>query len=144
MGGLPPRFLPFSDGPRLISLQREELGVRREDLGDRCFKLSGLFDPLADRIDPVRGNLLDVLLSIQHEGERPGWVTLAVGAMAGRLATSRMGQRQRSWEAGWGELHMIEKLLDAATQAGGLGALGRTVRRIHTGCNYTTRISKVN
>jgi hypothetical protein len=43
-----------------------------------------------------------------------------------------MGQRQRSWEAGEGELQMIEKLLDAATQAGGLGAFGWQSWRIHS------------
>jgi hypothetical protein len=45
--------LLFGDGPRLISLQREELGVSCEDLGNGFFKLARLFDPLADRIDPI-------------------------------------------------------------------------------------------
>jgi len=72
----------------LISLQGKELGVSRKDFGDCFFKLARLFDALADRIHPIRGNSLDMLLTVQHEGERPDGVTLAVGAMAGGLATS--------------------------------------------------------
>lgn len=83
-----PRFPPFSDNSRLISLQSQELGVSRKDLGDGFFKLARLFDPLADRIHPINGNSLDMLLTVQHKGERPDGVTLAVGAMAGGLATS--------------------------------------------------------
>jgi hypothetical protein len=83
-----PRFPQFSDSPRLISLQGQELGVSRKDLGDCFFKLSRLFDLQADRINPIRGNPLDMLLTVQHEGERPDGVTLAVGAMAGGLAAS--------------------------------------------------------
>jgi hypothetical protein len=83
-----PRFPSFSGRPRLISLQDQELGVSRKNLGDCFFKLSRLFDLQADRIHPIRGNSLDMLLTVQHEGERPDGVTLAVGAMAGRLATS--------------------------------------------------------
>jgi len=64
------------------------LGVRRKDLGDCFFKMARLFDPLADRIHPMRGNPLDMFLPVQHKGERPDGVTLAVGAMAGELATS--------------------------------------------------------
>jgi hypothetical protein len=82
------RFPQFSDSPRLISLQGQELGVSRKDLGGCFFKLSRLFDPQADRINPIRGNPLDMLLTVQHEGERPDGVTLAVGAMAGGLAAS--------------------------------------------------------
>jgi len=39
-------------------------------------------------INPIRGNPLDMLLTVQHEGKRPDGVTLAVGAMAGGLAAS--------------------------------------------------------
>jgi hypothetical protein len=83
-----PRFAQFSDSPRLISLQGQELGVSRKDLGDYFLKLSRLFDPQADRINPIRGNPLDMLLTVQHEGERPDGMTLAAGAMAGGLAAS--------------------------------------------------------
>jgi len=83
-----PRFPSFSDNSRLISLQSQELGVSRKDLGDCFFKLARLFDPLADRIHPINGNPLDMFLAVQHKGERPDGVTLAVGAMTGGLATS--------------------------------------------------------
>jgi len=65
-----------------------------------------------------------MFLTVQHEGERPDGVTLAVGAMAGGLAASRMGKRQRSRESGWGKFHAIQKVPDAAPEAGGQGALG--------------------
>jgi len=118
------------------------LGVSRKDLGDCFFKLSRLFDPLPDRIHPIRGNPLDMLLTVEHEGERPDRVTLAVGAMAGGLAASRMGKRQRSRESSLGEFQAIQKMLDAAAEAGGLGALGREGRRIHSRCNITARTTK--
>jgi len=81
-----PRFPLLSDSPRLISLQRQELGVSRKDFGDCFFKQSRLFYALANRIHPIPGNSLDMLLTVQHEGERPDGVTLAVGAMTGGLA----------------------------------------------------------
>jgi hypothetical protein len=64
------------------------LSVSRKDFGDQFLKLSRLFDPLADRINPISRDPLDMLLTVQHKGERPDGVALAVGAMAGGLAAS--------------------------------------------------------
>ena len=115
------------------------MGVSRKDLGDRFFEVSGLLDPQLDRIDPIGGNLLDPFLAVEHEGERPDGVTLTVDAMAGGLATSKMRERQGSREAIRGKLRTIQKSLDAAAEAGGLSALGRNKRDVHTRCNNTSR-----
>src|ERR1039457_6159894 len=50
-----------------------------------------------------------------------------------------MGKRQRSRESSWGEFHAIHKVLDAATEAGGQGALGWEGRLFHSRCTITSR-----
>src|ERR1700732_412608 len=52
-----------------------------------------------------------------------------------------MGKRQRSRESGWGEFHAIQKVLDAAPEAGGQGTFGRDGRFVHSRCNITSRLN---
>src|SRR6266567_4030758 len=50
-----------------------------------------------------------------------------------------MRKRQRSRWSSWGEFHAIQKVLNAATETGGLGALGRDGGLVHSRCNITSR-----
>ena len=51
-----------------------------------------------------------------------------------------MGKRQRSRESSWGEFHAIQKVLDAAPEAGGQGTFGWEGRFVHSRCNITSRL----
>src|ERR1700676_305956 len=52
-----------------------------------------------------------------------------------------MGKRQRSRESSWGEFHAIQKVLDAAPEAGGQGTFGWEGRFVHSRCNITSRLN---
>src|ERR1039457_6104408 len=75
----------------LFPLADEDLGVQHEHFRQRLFELPAEVHALAHRIDPQLGNMLDPLFAMDHEGERPEGVTLAVGTVAGRLRAKRGG-----------------------------------------------------
>src|ERR1039458_4037144 len=77
----------------LFPLEDEDLGVQHEHFRQRLFELPAEVHALAHRIDPQLGNRLDPLFAMDHEGERPEGVTLAVGTVAGRLAATAAGGR---------------------------------------------------
>src|ERR1017187_9831157 len=76
----------------LFPLEYEDLGVQHEHFRQRLFELPAEVHALAHRIDPQLGNRLDPLFAMDHEGERPKGVTLAVGTVAGRLAATAVSE----------------------------------------------------
>ena len=72
----------------LFPLADEEFGVQYEQFRQRLFELAAVVHALANRIDPLWGNMLNPLFALDHEGERPGGVALTVGTVTGRLAAT--------------------------------------------------------
>jgi len=69
------------------------------DFGDGVFELPAAHNAWADRVDPVFRDAFDMLLALDHEGERPNRVALALSAMTRRLATTPVGQSQGARQA---------------------------------------------
>ena len=89
-----PILVPLGDPKRVAPFQNQQFGVHSKEFSDRIFELPAAHNPWADRVDPVFRDALDMLLALDHEGERPNWMALAFGAMTGRLAATAVGQRQ--------------------------------------------------
>lgn len=104
-----PILVSLGDDVRLVPFQSQELGVRSKDFGDRILELPAPHHAGADRIDPVFRDALHMLLALDHEGERPNGVALALGAMTGRLAATPVGERQ-------GARQTIGRYLEAGEQ----------------------------
>jgi hypothetical protein len=82
----------------LPASQNEELGIGRQDFPHRLLKFVPGLDTATDVLDPVLGDMLDVLLAPHHEGERPDGMAAALGTVAGGLATTKMGQGKGAGE----------------------------------------------
>jgi len=74
------------------------LGIGGQDFPHRILKFTPGLDAPADILDPVLGNVLDMLLARHHEGERPDGMTGTIGAMAGGLAAAQMRLGQGAGE----------------------------------------------
>jgi len=68
------------------------LGVRREHLADRVLKLPPGLDAPAHLLHPVLRDVLDMLFPLDHEGEGPDGMSLALGAMTGGLAATKVAE----------------------------------------------------
>jgi hypothetical protein len=53
----------------LLAGEHEQLSVDGKQLGDGILEVAGGIDSRADRIDPLGGNGLDVLVAFDHESE---------------------------------------------------------------------------
>jgi hypothetical protein len=80
----------------LFPIKDEEFGVQHEQFRQCLLELPALVHALTNRLDPRLGNILNSLLALDHEGERPDGVTLAVGTVAGGLATTTMSKGERA------------------------------------------------
>src|ERR1019366_3187769 len=105
----------------------EDLGVQHEHFRQRLFELPAEVHALAHRIDPQLGNMLDPLFAMDHEGERPEGVTLAVGTVAGRLAATAGSEGERAGKGVGREIETGDKLPFAPPKtvggrAGGCGS----------------------
>jgi len=89
-----PILIPLGDPMRVVPFQSQQLGVHSKDFGDCIFELPATHNARAERVDPVFRDALDMLFALDHEGERPNRVALALGAMTGRLAATPVGQSQ--------------------------------------------------
>src|ERR1035441_748816 len=74
------------------------------------FELPAEVHALAHRIDPQLGNMRDPLFAMDHEGERPEGVTLAVGTVAGRLAATAVSEGERAGKGVGREIETGDKL----------------------------------
>jgi hypothetical protein len=53
----------------LLACEHEQLSVDGKQLGDGILEAAGGIDSRTDRVDPLSGNGLDVLVAIDHESE---------------------------------------------------------------------------
>jgi len=65
------------------------------------------------------GNILNSLLALDHEGERPDGVTLAVGTVTGRLTTTTMSKGKRAGKGVGRGFKMGDNLTFAPPKAAG-------------------------
>ena len=109
---------------QLFPLADEDLGVQHEHFRQRLFELPAEVHALAHRIDPQLGNMLDPLFAMDHEGERPEGVTLAVGTVAGRLAATAVSKGERAGKGIGGNFETGDKLTLALPKTVGGSAGG--------------------
>jgi len=115
-----PRLAP------LLASQHEELGIGGQNFPYRILEFTPGFDAPADVLDPVLGNVLDMLFAPHHESERPDRMAGAVGTMAGGLAATQRGLGQGAGEQIVGKLS-DDMITTTSQRLGQLGALTDTV-----------------
>jgi len=109
----------------LFPLEDEEFGVQHEQFRQRLFELPGVIHALTNRIDPLLGNRLNPLFALNHEGERPEGVTLAVGTVTGRLAAPAASKGERAGKGVGREIETGDKLTFTLPKTVGGRADGR-------------------
>jgi hypothetical protein len=122
----------------LFPLEDEEFGVQYEQFRQRLFELPAFLHALANRLDPRLGNILNSLLALDHEGERPERVTLAIGAVTGGLATTTMSKGERAGKGVGREFKMGDNLTSAPPKIAD-GMADGCVLRFHSERNITIR-----
>jgi len=106
----------------LLSPQRQQLGVGGEDLGHGLFKLATRLHQALNFLHPFIGDVLDALLTPDHESERPNRVALLVlGAMASGLATAAVSEREGTREQVGGNGEATEEFELALAETSSLG-----------------------
>jgi hypothetical protein len=100
-------------------IEDEEFGVQHEQFRQCPFELPPLVHVLTNRLDPRLGNILNSLLALDHEGERPDGVTLAVGTVTGGLTTTTMSQGKRAGKGVGRGFKMGDNLTFAPPKAAG-------------------------
>ena len=110
-------LLHVGDPRGVVPFQRQQLSVGSKDFGDCVFELPAAHNAWADRVDPVFRDAFDMLLTLDHEGERPNRVALSLGAMTRRLAATPVGQRQGARQAIGRHLETGEELAFSPAQA---------------------------
>jgi hypothetical protein len=103
----------------LFPVEDEEFGVQHEQFRQCLFELPALIHALTNRLDPHLGNILNSLLAMDHEGERPDGVTLGVGTVTGRLATTTMSKGKRAGKGVGRGFKMGDNLTFAPPKAAG-------------------------
>jgi hypothetical protein len=111
----------------LFPLEDQEFGVQDQQFRQGLLALSAVVHALANRIGPLLGNMLDPFFALDHEGERPQGMTLAVGTVTGRLAATAVSKGERAGKGVGGHFETGEQLTLALPKtiggrAGGKGS----------------------
>jgi len=83
---------------RLFALQHEQLCVGRQHFADSVLKLPPCLDPAPHLLDPILGDVLDLLFPLNHKGQRPDRMAAVIGTMTAGLAAAEMRKGERAWE----------------------------------------------
>src|SRR2546427_1434038 len=75
---------------RFLALQHEQLCVGRQHFADGVLKLPSRLDPTPHLLDPVLGDVLDLLFPLNHKSQRPHRMAPVIGTMTGGLAAAEM------------------------------------------------------
>lgn len=102
---------------RLLALQHEQLCVGRQHFADGVLKLPSLLDPAPHLLDPILGDVLDLLFPLNHKGQRPDGMAPVIDTMAGRLAAAKMRESERAREGVGGDRETSQQLELALTQS---------------------------
>jgi hypothetical protein len=107
-----------------LAPQHEQLGIGGEDLAQSVLEGAASINASAHVLDPILGNPFDSLLTVGHEGQRPGGVALPHGAVAGRLPAAGVADGKGTGEELFGEMELLDEGEFALPQPGGLGTFG--------------------
>jgi len=102
---------------RFLTFQHEQLCVGRQHFADGVLKLPSRLDPAPHLLDPILGDMLDLLFSLHHKGQRPDGMAAVIDTMAGRLAAAEMRERERARESVGGDRETSQQLELALTQS---------------------------
>src|SRR2546429_3576929 len=81
----------------LSTPQRQQLSIRGEDLSHGVLELASLLDQRTDLLHPFLRDMLDALLAIHHECQRPRRMSLSIRAPTGGFsAVDRKSTRLNS------------------------------------------------
>jgi hypothetical protein len=108
----------------LFPLEEQEFGVQYQQFRQRLLELPAVVHALANRIGPLLGNMLDPFFALDHEGERPKGMTLAVGTVTGRLAATAVSKGERAGKGIGGNFETGDKLTLALPKTVGGSAGG--------------------
>src|SRR6202021_2657258 len=75
--------------------QHQQLSVGCQYFAHGVLKLASGIDALLYIFDPGLGDVVDLLLAVHHESQRPSRMASTLPAVAGRLAAVQMGKRAR-------------------------------------------------
>ena len=102
---------------RFLALQREQLCVGRQHFADGVLKLPSRLDPAPHLLDPILGDVLDLLFPLNHKGQRPDRMATVIGTMTGGLATAEMRKGERAREGIGRDRETPQQLELALTQS---------------------------
>jgi len=102
---------------RLLALQREQLCVGRQHFADSVLKLPSRLDPAPHLVDPILGDVLDLLFPLNHKGQRPDRMSPVIGTMTGGLAAAEMRKGERAREGIGGDRETPQQLELALAQS---------------------------
>jgi hypothetical protein len=83
---------------RFLALQHEQSRVGRQHFADGVLKLPSRLDPAPHLLDPILGDVLDLLFPLNHKSQRPDRMAPVLGTMTGGLATAEMRKGERARE----------------------------------------------
>jgi len=102
---------------RLLALQHEQLCVGRQHFADSVLKLPPRLDPAPHLVDPILGDVLDLLFPLNHKGQRPDGMSPVIGTMTAGLAAAEMRKGEGAWEGIGGDRETPQQLEFALTQS---------------------------
>src|ERR1035438_852994 len=130
--------LRFAASPRLgrlaaglLAPQRQQLGIGGEDLGHRIFELAALLYQGANLLHQLLRHMLHVLFAVDHEGERPDGVTLALGAATVGFSAADVGEGERAGQRVGRDLEAAQEGELALALARGLISFGVVPFHLH-------------
>jgi hypothetical protein len=107
-----------------LARQHEQFGIGGEHVAQGIVERASGVDAAADIIDEFVGNVQNAFVFIGHVGERPGRMSLAVGAVAGGFAAADKVLREGTGEEIVREGETPERIGFAFPPARSVGTFG--------------------
>src|SRR6266480_6292740 len=80
----------------LSTPERQQLSIRGEDFSHDVLELASLLDQRADLLHPFLRYMLDALLAIHHECQRPRRMSISISAPTGGFSAAVVSQGERA------------------------------------------------
>ena len=94
----------------LLARQPEQLRVGRQYFADGILKLPTRRNPTPYLLNPLLGDVLNLLFPLDHKGQRPDRMPAVIDAMTGRLAAAEMGEGEGARESILGDVETAQQL----------------------------------
>src|SRR5260370_24059929 len=102
---------------RVLCVKWGELCVGGLRLAAGVLNLPPRLDPAPHLVDPILGDVLDLLFSLNHKGQRPDRMSPVIGTMTGGLAAAEMRKGEGAREGIRGDRETPQQLELALTQS---------------------------